>query len=405
MPPAEPACSCDKVLIVAESGRAIAQAAHRAGFAPLTVTAHRDADLLEVSAGSVRVPRLVSGIGTRELAALAAQLAPPPIPLVYGGVMEARPGLLRRLAQGREVLGVDVDTLTALLHPIAFAERLRRLRIPHPPVTLEPANRGNGWLVKKAGGCGGTHVRAARPGLRVGLRDYGQRRVRGRPVSVLVAGDGSRAVALGASDQWPLGSAAMPFVFTGVIAPAALDEAIARAISDAATALAAGIGLRGLGSVDCIVDRDTWHVLEINPRIGGSLDAWTLATGADLFRLHVEACRGHLPAAPLAVRRVGASRCVFAPFSVRVPWQADPWPAWVADRPLPGTVIRHNGPVCTVLAEGSDRPAVLALLERRAQAVLADLVPTVRREGSRRSSAPPSNADAARASAPDAAGW
>ncbi|WP_374701385.1 hypothetical protein [Methylobacterium sp. B1] len=33
------------------------------------------------------------------------------------------------------------------------------------------------------------------------------------------------------------------------------------------------------------------------------------------------------------------------------------------DRPCPGSVVRRDAPLCTVLAEGADRAEVLALLE------------------------------------------
>lgn len=370
MPAAEP------VLIVALSGRALAQAARRVGFAPYVVDAFADEDTREVAVATARVPvdRHLR-FDPEALLEAATRLAPPPVPLVWGGGFDEDPALLARLAAGRELLGHSPAGLRELKDPIAFAARLARLGLPHPEVRLTPPEDEAGWLVKRAGGSGGGHVRRARRGDAATPGRYWQRWAPGRPVSALVLGDGSQAVTLGLSEQWADEAPdAPPYRFAGVVVPSRLAADVAAACSEDAAALAADVGLIGLGSVDGLAAGDSHVVLEINPRPGGSLDAFELAAEASLFARHVAACRGRLVPTPLRLARAAASRVVYATADSVIPPELS-WPAWVADRPATGLRIAAGEPLCTVLAAAPTADKARVSIAQRADAVLG-LVPT-----------------------------
>ena len=291
MPPPE------RVLICALSGRALAQAARAAGFAPIVVDAFGDLDTRAVAEAWQRVP--VDGrwrFHRGALLAVARRLAPPPVPLVWGSGFERMPGLLTELCAGRELLGNTATVVRAVKNPLAFAASVAMLGISHPDVRVTPPTDCAGWLCKRAGGAGGGHVRRVSQRRSKGRGWYWQRWSGGEPVSALVVANGENARVVAIGQQLVAPDRGRPFRFGGVLTPADISAVARHALEHAALRLAEHYRLRGLASVDALVAGDAITVLELNPRPGGSLDAHAAALGANLFALHVAACRaGSLP--------------------------------------------------------------------------------------------------------------
>src|ERR1700730_14495896 len=127
----------------------------------------------------------------------------------------------------------------------------------------------------------------------------------------------------------------------------------------------------GLTSIDFLVDGHEFHLLEVNPRPGATLDIFEPRDGS-LFALHVAACEGTLPPTPPSYDDAAASAVVYADEDIAsIP--AMEWPSWIADRPCVGASIKAGGPLCTVLAFASIAAAARALVEQRIAFVLADL--------------------------------
>ena len=125
---------------------------------------------------------------------------------------------------------------------------------------------------------------------------YWQRWYGGEPVSALVVANGENARVVAVGQQLVAPGRGRPFRFGGVLTPADISAVARHALEHAALRLAVHYRLRGLASVDALVAGDAITVLELNPRPGGSLDAHAAALGANLFALHVAACRaGSLP--------------------------------------------------------------------------------------------------------------
>lgn len=367
MPPPEP------VLICALSGRALAQAARAAGYAPVVLDAFGDIDMREAATAWQRVP-----VGRRwtfrrrPLLAAAARLAPPPIPLVWGSGFERATDLLDALAAGRRLWGNPSSLVQTAKDPWRFAAVARSLGLPHPELRPTLPHPRSGWLSKRAGAAGGGHVRPAVRGQLRGRGWYWQRRVQGTPHSALVVGNGRDARTLALARQLLAPSPGRPYRFGGVVAPAALSHVVAGHAARAAATLAAGLGVRGLVSVDLLIHGDEVSVLELNPRPGASLDAHRRTLPLDLFAIHVEACQGGtLPAAPSG-RGASGSLIVHAGHFSVVPL-GFAWPDWAADRSPPGTRIDAGGPLCTVLAEGADGADVERRLRARAERIQAAL--------------------------------
>jgi uncharacterized protein len=200
---------------------------------------------------------------------------------------------------------------------------------------------------------------------------YFQRRVDGVPISALVLAGGRRAIVLGFSSQWSSPSRAHAFRYGGAMRPAPLSPGIADALAAAVQRLFAQIPLVGLNSVDFLVADGAFHVLEINPRPGATLDIFE-PPGTSLFALHVDACRGVLPEVLPAFDGAAANATVYADAEITT-MPAYEWPSWAADRQTRGTCVTADAPLCTVTARAATVAEARRLVAERAARVLAEL--------------------------------
>ncbi len=363
-PPGAVPPAAEPVLIVALSARALARSAAAAGFAPIALDAFGDLDLRAVVRAWRRIPWGADGQLRRDVLLMAArELAPPPIPLVVGSGFERAITTLEALAHGRPFWGTPPARVRRLKDPFAFARLCRQLGLPHPEVRRTPPADPTGWLAKRRGGAGGGHVRPARR-ARGSTGLYFQRRAAGRPASVLVAGTGHAARALGfAWQRTQPGS----FRFRGVLVPPRPPSGSARLFAMAERLAAAG-GLCGLGSVDVLLDPPRLTVLELNPRPTAALEVYEEAMGAPgLFAAHVAASEGRLPS-PLCLRRAAVSEIVPAPRALVLPPDF-PWPDACRDLTPPGVVVPAGAPLCTLVVAADDTAGALAALETARQAL------------------------------------
>ena len=295
-----------------------------------------------------------------------------PVGTVCGTGFEDRPELLARVGERWGLLGNSAETVARIKDPLAFAALCSECGIPHPQTSLRPPADPRGWLAKRRGGAGGTHITPVTEPNGDGA-DYFQRRVDGTPVSAMILADGRRGMVLGFSAQWSAPSLSHPFRYGGAVRPAALTPQLAEAMTGAVERLLAAEPLVGLNSADFLVDGDAFWLLEINPRPGATLDIFEPADES-LFALHVDAIRGSLPGRVPVLSGAAASATVYAPDDIPSMPAID-WPDWAADRQNAGTKVSAGEPVCTVVAQANDPSAAKALAEQRAAAILTKIAP------------------------------
>jgi predicted ATP-grasp superfamily ATP-dependent carboligase len=374
------------VLIAAASGRALAASARRAGYAPLVVDYFCDQDAIASAQAHVRLASgLDRGMEAPEVIAALQSLTVGrnACGVVWGSGFEDRPGLLAQIAQTWKLIGNGPDVVEHVKHPMLLGKLCRSCEIPYPDTRLEPPGDTTGWLIKRVGGAGGTHIRDGTDAVEVLTSPrlqgevepaltsfYYQRRVVGDPVSTLVLADGKTATLVGFSTQWSCPGPSSPFRYGGAVRPAPFASELAGALMSAVQRLTSLAGLVGLNSFDFVVDGSMWHLLEINPRPGATIDIFEPPGGASLFALHVDACCGRLPDRAHVLEDAAASAVVYAPTDIpRVP--SFDWPDWTADRPIAGSSISAQSPLCTVLARAATAAQARELVEERAQAILA----------------------------------
>ena len=356
------------LLIAAVSGRQLAQATRRAGLTPLVADFFADTDTQAAAHACRKLGGDIAGGMRRQtllptLHALAA-LAPSPIlGLVYGAGFEDRPELLTLIAKEWPLLGNDAATVARLKAPESFFAELDRLGIPHPATSRERPGKSAGWLAKRMGAAGGSHIAPSR--LKRDARSiYYQERVAGRAVSALFVGNGSGARVLGFSEQWTAPTSRSPFRYGGAVHPASFKQSAARQMASAISRIARTFAIVGLASADFLLDGKDALLLEINPRPGATLDIFDRGA-KKLMGLHLVAvCERRLPATGLKFDDAMASAIVYAPSRVSVP-PGTVWPDWSADRPKSAERIDKNRPICTVWARGSTRAQAKRLVEER----------------------------------------
>jgi uncharacterized protein len=290
----------------------------------------------------------------------------PSIGLLCGAGFEQRPALLDELARKWPLLGCPADVVKRVKNPVSLSRLCADVDIPHPSIRFDMPPHLESWLAKSAGGSGGWHIADAAsateaPGV------YFQKRMPGEAVCALVAATGKEAIVIGWSAQWTSPTPDVPYRWAGAVQPARIEPALQALLSRKAVELALAAGIAGIASLDFLVEGSTWHLLEINPRPGSTLDIFDDGTGR-LFDMHIEACRGRLIEPP---HYRGAQACVIAFAEEDIETMPDvQWPAWCADLQSAGTRVEPGAPVCTIRAAADDASTARRLVEERRRALL-----------------------------------
>jgi predicted ATP-grasp superfamily ATP-dependent carboligase len=266
--------------------------------------------------------------------------------IAYGSGFETQPELLAAIAKKIPLLGNTPQTLAQVKDPKHFFSLLHALHIAYPEISMHAPSPTDGWLIKTAGGSGGTHIRQIWQDIK--LDDYFQRQLTGRPISLLFLADGSNIQSIGCNEQWCAPTEQMPYRYGGAVSHIGLPADIETQMQEAAQKITAAVGLKGLNSADFMLTEHGLLLLEINPRLSATMDLYEIP---DLFRRHVEASRGNLSELMPLATQAKAHGILYASERMHIP--ADfAWPAWAADIPHAGWV-QQSAPLCTVFGQAA----------------------------------------------------
>ena len=361
------------VLIAAQSGRALAQAARRAGLRPYVADLFGDDDTCALAESCRVMPGrfgrgMVAGSVLESLDALAAE-AGGTLGVILGSGFEDDPGLITEIGRRYRLIGTSGEAVGVLKDPFALADLCGRLGLPHPAVSAGPVADPSRWLMKAVGGSGGGHIRQAtadvpEPG------HYLQARVGGLPYAVNVLAGAGTVRVLAVTAQGCAPSPGQPFRYGSAVAFAPGEEhplppALVAAVSEAAERIARATGLVGLASVDFLSDGSRWWLTEVNPRPGATLDLLDRRS-VPLLAAHMEACLGGGAAMSIGASPVDAAAgAICYARTAHAPVPAVAWPDHVRDRPAAGSTVRRDAPLCTVFATGADGESARAALASR----------------------------------------
>ncbi|MCE7028162.1 ATP-grasp domain-containing protein [Jiella avicenniae] len=353
------------ILTAAFSARQIAASAQLAGIDALAVDFFGDLDLRDHARKSeVLRGHYPDGFSGDDLLAALENLAAgeEPLGFVYGAGFEDRPELLDAIAERWPILGTDPATARRLKDPEAFAAICRDAGIAHPEIRRTRPDDPAGWLSKKVGGSGGSHV--VRGGAPPSPDRYYQRFVAGERISMAFVAAGSRYACLGYSRQWTDPSPAEPFRYGGAVGPVAVAADADAAMRRDVAGILARLPLTGLCSADFVLREDAPVLLEVNVRPGATLDVFD-DPARPLIALHLAAVRGELPSPRVETSgEIRASGLAWADRPLGAP-AGFQWPDWARDRSHPPIRFAVGEPICTVVAAGESAEAAERLFHAR----------------------------------------
>jgi len=371
-------------LITGLSSRAIAESAVRGGYPVVTLDYFGDRDQADLVQNLSLMRHLGLPFSAQNLLEASRQVDYQGI--VYISNLENHPEVVESLAQGKALLGNP----PAVLRQVRDWRVLRTFCVRNGvsfPATLLPgeeedADPGKSWLCKPIRSGGGHGIRPW-PGQPLSDDHLLQQYVPGQAASAAFVAEGRRAVLLGLTEQL-IGCEALGgrgFAWGGNILPLALPSdqraQVLEQVDSLVQRLVTHFGLRGANGIDLVLNADLQvHLVEVNPRYTASMELVERAYGLNIFGLHLAALEGRLPDWDLAAHLEGPSfgkGIVYARRGVTMPDTSGWLTSERRDIPFPGDRIEAGRPVCTVLAEGTDREQCWQHLLAAANAVREEI--------------------------------
>lgn len=368
-------------LVVAQSGRMLAQAAFAKGLKVWVVDCYQDEDTRRYAHRSYQVTTLAKRHLLPIVEALIRQYGIAVV--LVGSGLETFPDSLRYLATRLTLLGNDPAVWERLSNKREFFKRLDYLDIAYPKVSLKRPCDATAWLVKPRQGQGGEGIYYARHTYTTPKNShlvYWQQYQAGSAHSVLFLADKEQAQIIGFNTQWCCaGDDGRAFIFSGIRTGADLSLAQQAMVNVWVKKLVLEYALIGLNTLDFISDGQQCWLLEINPRPSASMQLYS----AGWLVKHVQICLGRsfnkatlLPYQFATCPLNSGYQVVYAPQAVRIP-QDFIWPVGCVDLPKAGTIIATTQPICSIIAHARCPSELTALLQTRQQLLLSKLTQSV----------------------------
>jgi len=346
-----------RVLIAGFATRHVAQSAAKAGYEVCTVDHFCDQDLFwytkdrEKFEDLADLPDAIDRICRRQkfdffVPTSGAEILPVAIPL----------------------LGTDPRSIRRFMDKLDTQHFFEEICVPVPRILPEgeyPA------MVKPRTGAGGWRYavidsESAMAAWREQYEDapcIRQEIIDGVPASVCCIATGSQAMAVAANEQILRGgNGDSAYGFSGSVTPA--SNPAREEMQSLAAWIAAKSGCVGTIGVDFVIGSEGPVAIEVNPRFQGTVDTVEMATGANLFSLHLNACHGMLPPESPPASQVACRSILFADRNITITEDLSRFKKFIADIPWPGTGFEEEQAVVSVYGWGPDRTAALAMLDK-----------------------------------------
>jgi predicted ATP-grasp superfamily ATP-dependent carboligase len=364
-------------LVVATSGRAIAQGLSSLGCSVAVIDGFADCDTQTIATEVKKTKRSQFGLD-HDGVLLAVQRLRSNASfdgILYDAAIESNPKLLD-LIDIEPVLGNSIQVIEATKNTEIFFSILDQHSIPYPETAFSLSSKlyiGNAWLLKYAQGTGGIGVTPLTKNTEIAENAYFQEKLEGVSFSITFLANSNEIFALGFNTLWtvPLGMT-VPYAYAGAINEVKLDESILEVALKYAKVLVKEFKLIGLNSIDFIYANDSVYVLEINPRIPATYELYESKNG-DVIRQHIQACVDKTLPKSRNKTLLRAHAIVYAQSELVIP-DTMAWPLWAADRPHAQEVIKKFEPVCSIFAGGRNYAQVNEMIKTRKRSILATLL-------------------------------
>lgn len=338
------------LLIVAQSGRMLAQSAAREGYLVRVADCYGDLDTLQVADRYLKLPVANKANQHLWLQAIVCLSDDQPCSLIFGTGIERLYPLLSELPNHILYAGSSYTSIEQLSSPTKWIALLDRLALPYPSTRFTKAQPFTGnWLAKTAAAWGGSHITDA-DSIKKHTDVYFQQKIDGISASVLFLVSGNAFHILLINQQFIVNPALNNFTLQAISNSLLLDDKQQQTINNALQKLSRHLDLAGLMSLDFMINSSgEIFLLEINPRPTASCQL--LPRDLPIISWQLMSSAGQLPEIPteLASRKQLLWFC-FAPHKITIP--ADfVWPDYCFDRPAANSLIESGEILCSLLLE------------------------------------------------------
>lgn len=348
------------VLVVGFSTRHVVQSAYKAGYITYAVDHFCDQDLFWYTRDRMRFNELDE---IPEYIRILCEKYPIDFIVVTSGAEQLRSRI--------PLLGTPPARLENLLDKQKTHQLFEEMGIPTPELISEDSYP---LMVKPVKGSGGWRNRIIHNDdeKAAWVQEFHevprifQQIVEGIPASVSCLCNGKQAIAVAVNEQQLRGTEDAPYGFSGCITPIThpkVEEMILYAEKAARQS-----GCIGSIGVDFVLSKDVWAI-EINPRFQATVDTVEMATGCNLFKLHVQAFSGKIPERRPGTRRFAARSILFSDSDIVVKKDLTHFAPSVADIPWPGTRFEKGNAIVSVFGHGSTRDAAETMLNKNITAI------------------------------------
>lgn len=350
-----------KLLLIAPSTRAMAESARRAGYSFVTLDFFGDADQKKICENYSLNHEFKEEYSIENLFKHSQELDFTHV--VYGSGFENHPDLVGKLEKMAIVLGNDSEALRKVRNWNHFFKALKKHGILFPETKLLPlecarefVSSNKGWIIKPVKTGGGHSIYDAQTldvieedkelEDRVLVQEY----IPGKPVSSTIVVS-EESVCIGSARQL-VGAHFNKYRYVGNIAP--LDTG-AELLEELSCEIGEIFKLKGVNGIDFILS-DELYVLEVNPRLTGSMEVIEKAYKLNVLDLHIKACTGEkLKIKKVKPKTFYGKKIIYADRKLR--FNIRKTPDFVKDIPHSNERIEADSPVCTVLGAGKTAKA------------------------------------------------
>ncbi|HID27532.1 MAG TPA: ATP-grasp domain-containing protein [Methanosarcinales archaeon] len=363
-----------KILVIGYSTRYIVCSAKRAGYKVFSLDCFGDVDLRQCAYSSFLFEDPISA----DIESIIRDYI-----MDYGiDVIVLGSGFERvKPPRGCRVLNNDFEIMKKVTNKEWLMKKLDFLGIPHP-ITYNDLTEINNYpvLIKPRYGGGGMYNTLIynKEDQRVINKDVIiQDYITGTPASVSVISTKDDAVAIASNEQL-IGAPKYQFAYAGNITPLDIKQKdLQKHIQETAVQLISELKLIGYNGVDFIINKEGFFVIEVNPRLTGSLDTIELATDMNVFDMHVRAFNGELRPST-KIKRYAAKKIIYATKDLIINTDftkfAKPKSAYLVDISPIGSAIKGGDPITTVLGTGANRREVMQTIRKLELGIKKELV-------------------------------